>query len=305
MPGWGAARVDPPHTSCGVAGARRQQQAARAGRALGAALPSASLLPQFPPADLTPSPPKGSLWPGQGLLRDMGIQPLRYPRGAGTRSPRCPQRGEQPGCTAAWQGMAAVEGPGGQTTPDPGAAGRWRQPSPAQLPAGPSAVPSALGVPADPLGPPGCRQAGSRAGRRQGKGRGGAAWPQPERRGVQEAGREGGGQRSLGDPDITCSANGFLGFVEDVITWVWGGRDVLALPRQQRVVLLPVIVGVEELLKPLDELEVVLELALHQPLHRDDLGGAQRGWGAALPARPPPLFTTPPPMDLLCPLPSS
>lgn len=152
--------------------------------------------PQFPSADLTPSPPKGRLWPGQGLPWDTGIQPLRYPRGAGTGSPRCPQRGEQPGCAAARQGTAAV-GVWGQATPEPGGAGRWRRPSPAQLPAGPSAVPSAPRVPADPLGPPGRRQAGSRAGRRQGRG---DAWPQPERRGVQEAGREGGGAALAGGP---------------------------------------------------------------------------------------------------------
>lgn len=54
----------------GLLGARRQQQAARAGRVLGAVLQlqavlcSASLLPQFPLADLTPL---GCLWLGWGL----------------------------------------------------------------------------------------------------------------------------------------------------------------------------------------------------------------------------------------------
>lgn len=71
--------------------------------------------------------------------------------------------------------------------------------------------------------------------------------------------------------NITCSANGFLGFVEVLITWVWRGGHVLALPRQQWIVLLPVVVGVEEFLKPLNELKVVLELPLHQLLYWDNL----------------------------------
>ena len=32
-----------------------------------------------------------------------------------------------------------------------------------------------------------------------------------------------------------------------------------------------IIVGIEELLEPLEELEVVLEPALHQPVHGNDL----------------------------------
>lgn len=130
-------------------------------------------------------------------------------------------------------------------------------------------------IPAPPLSRCPCRPARpprSQAGRQQSGAQAGVqgdAWPQPPRHGVQRA----GGSAHRGAPDITCSANGFLGFVVDVITWVWGGRDVLALPRQQRVVLLPVVVGVKEFLEPLDELKIVLELALHQPLHCDDLGG--------------------------------
>ena len=54
-------------------------------------------------------------------------------------------------------------------------------------------------------------------------------------------------------------------------TWIgWGGR-VVALPNLQGVVVPAVVVCVEELLEPLDEFKVVLELALHKPLHRDDL----------------------------------
>lgn len=50
-----------------------------------------------------------------------------------------------------------------------------------------------------------------------------------------------------------------------------GGPDLLAAPHLQRVVLLAPVVGVEELLEPLEELEVVLELALDEPVHRHDL----------------------------------
>ena len=44
----------------------------------------------------------------------------------------------------------------------------------------------------------------------------------------------------------------------------------------QRVVLLAVIVGVEELLEPLDELKVVLELAFDKLLYGDDLRDGRR-----------------------------
>jgi len=75
---------------------------------------------------------------------------------------------------------------------------------------------------------------------------------------------------------VTCWAS--LGPVGKVITWVRGSRDLLALPGLQRVILFAVVVGVEELLEPLDELKVVLELALDQFLHGHDLpGGGERG----------------------------
>ncbi len=62
-----------------------------------------------------------------------------------------------------------------------------------------------------------------------------------------------------------------------------GGRSAVAVssssapsqvdapPGSVGVVRAAVVVGVEELLEPLDELEVVLEAALDQPVHRDDL----------------------------------
>lgn len=52
---------------------------------------------------------------------------------------------------------------------------------------------------------------------------------------------------------------------------VGNGHGVLTLPRLHGVVLRPVVVGIKELLKPLDKLKVVLELALHQFVYRNDL----------------------------------
>lgn len=56
-------------------------------------------------------------------------------------------------------------------------------------------------------------------------------------------------------------------------------RPLLALPCKYRVVFFPVVVGVEKLLEPLEELKIVLELALHQPLHWDDLRTKDGGSG--------------------------
>lgn len=55
-----------------------------------------------------------------------------------------------------------------------------------------------------------------------------------------------------------------LWFVDKVITWIGGRGHVLPLPGQHGVVLLPVIVGVEELLEPLDEFKVVLEFSFDE-----------------------------------------
>ena len=53
--------------------------------------------------------------------------------------------------------------------------------------------------------------------------------------------------------------------------------QVHAAPRHVRVVVLAAVVGVEELLEPLDELKVVLEAALHQLVDRHDLKARARG----------------------------
>ena len=55
-----------------------------------------------------------------------------------------------------------------------------------------------------------------------------------------------------------------------------GTPERLSPPRPHRVVLVKVVVGVKELLEPLDKLKVVLEPALDQLLHRDDLGADVR-----------------------------
>lgn len=44
----------------------------------------------------------------------------------------------------------------------------------------------------------------------------------------------------------------------------------------ERVVLVAVIVGIVELLEPLQEFEIVLEAALHQPIDRHDLRETKR-----------------------------
>ena len=58
------------------------------------------------------------------------------------------------------------------------------------------------------------------------------------------------------------------GIAPTLIGW---GRGIMALPNLQGVVVLAIVVCVKELLEPLDKFKVVLELALHKPLHRDDL----------------------------------
>lgn len=69
----------------------------------------------------------------------------------------------------------------------------------------------------------------------------------------------------------TLSKGLFRGFVESWRGGVGCGHGILTLPRLHWVVLLPIVVGVKELLKPLDKLKVVLELPLHQFVYWDDL----------------------------------
>lgn len=52
---------------------------------------------------------------------------------------------------------------------------------------------------------------------------------------------------------------GLLGQVEDLLTRVRRGDGILTLSGLNGVVLFPVIIGVKELLKPLDEIKIVLK----------------------------------------------
>lgn len=70
---------------------------------------------------------------------------------------------------------------------------------------------------------------------------------------------------------------GFLRQVEDLLSGIWRGDSVLTLSGLHRVVFLPVIVGVEKLLKPLNEVQVVLKSPLDEFLDRDDLRGGETG----------------------------
>lgn len=54
---------------------------------------------------------------------------------------------------------------------------------------------------------------------------------------------------------------GLLGQIKDLLTGVRRGDGVLTLSGLNRVVLFPVVIGVKELLKPLDEIKIVLKSA--------------------------------------------
>lgn len=83
-------------------------------------------------------------------------------------------------------------------------------------------------------------------------------------------------------PEQTCGGRaggmeGFLWQVKDLLPGIWRGNGILALSGLDRVVLLPVVVGVEELLEPLNEVQVVLKSPLDELLHRDNLRGKGTG----------------------------
>lgn len=82
---------------------------------------------------------------------------------------------------------------------------------------------------------------------------------------------------------LTCSRGAgsmvrLLWQVEDLLTWIRWGNGVLTLPSCNRVVLFTIIICIEEFLKPLDEIEIVLESALNQFLHRNDLRRKKKEW---------------------------
>lgn len=59
--------------------------------------------------------------------------------------------------------------------------------------------------------------------------------------------------------------------VEDLLTGVRWGDGILTLSGLKWVVILTVIVGIKEPLKPLDEVKVVLKSGFHKLLHRNNL----------------------------------
>lgn len=70
---------------------------------------------------------------------------------------------------------------------------------------------------------------------------------------------------------------GFFRQVEDLLSGIWRRNSILSLSRLQRLVFLPVVVGIEELLKPLNEVQVVLKSSLDKFLDRDDLRCGETG----------------------------
>lgn len=78
----------------------------------------------------------------------------------------------------------------------------------------------------------------------------------------------------------TCSGGagcvvGLLWQVEDLLSGVGWGDGILALPGFHRVVLPTIVIGIVELLKPLDEVEIVLKPAFDQFLHGNNLNRSQ------------------------------
>lgn len=69
---------------------------------------------------------------------------------------------------------------------------------------------------------------------------------------------------------------GLLWQVEDLLTRVGRGDGVLTLSGFNWVILFTVVIGVKELLKPLDEIEIVLKSAFNQFLHRNNLQCGER-----------------------------
>lgn len=75
---------------------------------------------------------------------------------------------------------------------------------------------------------------------------------------------------------LTCSRGAgsmvrLLWQVEDLLTWIRWGNGILTLPSCNWVVLFTIIIRIEEFLKPLDEIKIVLKSALNQFLHRNNL----------------------------------
>lgn len=66
---------------------------------------------------------------------------------------------------------------------------------------------------------------------------------------------------------------GLLWQVKDLLTGVRWGNGILTLSGCNWVILFTIVIGIKELLKPLDEIEIVLKSAFDQFLHRNNLKG--------------------------------
>lgn len=64
---------------------------------------------------------------------------------------------------------------------------------------------------------------------------------------------------------------GFLWQVKDLLARVRWGKSVLPLSGLNWIIILAIIVGIKKLLKPLDEVEVVLKPSFNKFLNRNDL----------------------------------
>lgn len=68
----------------------------------------------------------------------------------------------------------------------------------------------------------------------------------------------------------------FLWQVEDLLARVRWGKSVLPLPCLNWIIILAIIVGIKKLLKPLDEVKVVLKSSFYKLLNRNDLSDKKR-----------------------------
>ncbi len=80
---------------------------------------------------------------------------------------------------------------------------------------------------------------------------------------------------------FTCSRGagcmvGLLWQVEDLLTRVRWGNGILTLSGCNWVVLFTIVIGIKELLKPLDEIKIVLKSAFDQLLHWNNLNQGEK-----------------------------
>lgn len=72
---------------------------------------------------------------------------------------------------------------------------------------------------------------------------------------------------------------GLLWQVENLLTGVGRGNGILTLSGCDRVVLFTIVIGIKELLEPLDEVQIVLKSAFNEFLHRNNLNQGRRERG--------------------------